>query len=237
MKLLSFIPNTLTFLNLFFGCIAVFYGFNGDLKSLAIFVLLGMLCDFFDGFFARLLNVKSQLGVQLDSLSDLVTFGLSSSVVIFILLSKSLYVIESDIDSPIRLIPYLSFLITIASSYRLAKFNLEINDSYFRGLPTPANALLIVFLPFMLENQFLNHFYYLLENTFFLIFILLISSYLLISDIEIPSLKIKRFFSKKNKFLYLFLIISTSLLIGFKLAAFPIIIVIYVFLGLLRIKF
>ena len=131
MKFLSILPNTLTFLNLFFGCIAVVCGLNGDLKSLALFVFLGMLCDFFDGFTARLLNIKSKIGAQLDSFSDLVTFGFSSSVVMFILLSDSSFIIDSSPDSYIKLIPYLSFLITISSSYRLANFNLESNDSYF----------------------------------------------------------------------------------------------------------
>jgi len=237
MKFLWFLPNTFTFLNLFFGCVAVVIGLNGDLDGLAVFVLFGLVCDFLDGFFARILNVKSKLGVQLDSLSDLVTFGLTSSIVMFSLLSNSTYINDSNPDSYIKLIPYLSFLIIIASSYRLAKFNLDNNDSYFKGLPTPANALMIVFLPYFFENHLFSNYVVFLENSFNLIFIIIISSYLLISNLEMPSLKLKGFFTTRNKSRDLFLIISGSLLIGFKLAAFPIIIIIYILLSLFRVKF
>lgn len=236
MKLLSLIPNTLTFLNLFFGCIAIVYGLNGDLESLALFVFLGMLCDFFDGFSARLLNVKSKIGAQLDSFSDLVTFGLSSSVVMFILLSNSSYVIDNSSDSYIKLIPYLSFLITISSSYRLANFNLQSNDSYFIGLPTPANALLIVCLPSLFENIILIQYVELIDNTIFLLIIVILSSFLLICDIKMFSLKIKKLNFRTKKFLFFFISCFLVLLIIFKLAVFPVIILIYIFINLFRIK-
>ena len=237
MKFFWFLPNTFTFLNLFFGCVAVVLGLNGDIDGLAAFVLLGLVCDFLDGFFARMLNVKSKLGVQLDSLSDLVTFGLTSSIVMFTLLSNSTFINESNPNSYIKLIPYLSFLITIASSYRLAKFNLDNNDSCFKGLPTPGNALMIVFLPFLFENHLFSQHIELLESTFFLLFIIIISSYLLISSLEMPSFKFKGILFVRNKFKDLFVITSIGLIIGFKLAAFPIIIIIYIVLSLFRIKF
>lgn len=236
MKLLSLIPNTLTFLNLFFGCIAIVYGLNGDLRTLAFFVFIGMLCDFFDGFFARLLNVNSKIGAQLDSFSDLVTFGLSSSVVMFILLSNSSFIIDSSSDSYIRLIPYLSFLITISSSYRLANFNLESNNSYFIGLPTPANALLIVFLPFLFENRIVIQYVELINSTIFLLIIVIISSYLLVCDVKMFSLKIKKFNFRTKKFLFIFISLFLLLFMIFKLAAFPLIILIYIFINLFRIK-
>ena len=236
MKLFSLIPNTLTFLNLFFGCIAIVYGLNGDLESLALFVFLGMLCDFCDGFSARLLNVKSKIGAQLDSFSDLVTFGLSSSVVMFILLSNSSYVIDNSSDSYIKLIPYLSFLITISSSYRLANFNLQSNDSYFIGLPTPANALLIVCLPSLFENIIVIQYVELIDNTIFLLIIVILSSFLLICDIKMFSLKIKKLNFRTKKFLFFFISCFLVLLIIFKLAVFPVIILIYIFINLFRIK-
>ena len=96
MKIFNFVPNFLTLSNLFFGCIAVVYGVMGDLEKLALFVSLGLVCDFFDGFFARLLKVDSKLGVQLDSLSDLITFGLTSSIVMLNLIGSSAYVIENS---------------------------------------------------------------------------------------------------------------------------------------------
>ena len=242
MKFVKFIPNLFTFLNLFFGCVAIVQGLKGDLFLLAIFVLLGIVCDFFDGFFARILKVNSQLGVQLDSLSDLVTFGITPSLVMFSYLSNSDFILENSSHNLIKFIPYLSFIITIASSYRLAKFNLDNSLNHFKGLPTPANALLIVFLPYVFEIDFLSNYVTFLENSFNLIFIIIISSYLLISNLEMPSLKLKGFFTTRNNFngfnnRDIFLIISGSFLIGFKLAAFPIIIIIYILLSLFRIKF
>ncbi len=236
MKLLSLLPNTLTFLNLFFGCIAVVYGLNGDLKSLALFVFLGLLCDFFDGFTARLLNVKSKIGAQLDSFSDLVTFGLTSSVVMFILLSNSSYIIDSSSDSYMQLIPYLSFLITISSSYRLASFNLDSNDTYFIGLPTPANALMIVFLPFLFENRIVIEYVQLLDSTIFLLIIVILSSYLLVCNVKMFSLKIKKINLRTKKFLFVFILSFLLLYMIFNLAVFPIIILIYIFMSLLKIK-
>lgn len=236
MKLLSLLPNALTFLNLFFGCIAVVYGLNGDLKSLALFVFLGMLCDFFDGFTARLLNIKSKIGAQLDSFSDLVTFGFSSSVVMFILLSNSSFITDSSPDSYIKLIPYISFLITISSSYRLANFNLESNDSYFTGLPTPANALLIVFLPFLFENRIITEYVHIKDSTTFLLIIVMLSSYLLVCNIKMFSIKIRKFNFRTKKLLFIFLFSFLFLYMMLKLAVFPIIILIYIFINLLRIK-
>ena len=236
MKLLFLLPNALTFLNLFFGCIAVVYGLNGDLKSLALFVFLGMLCDFFDGFTARLLNIKSKIGAQLDSFSDLVTFGFSSSVVMFILLSNSSFITDSSPDSYIKLIPYLSFLITISSSYRLANFNLESNDSYFIGLPTPANALLIVFLPFLFENRIITEYVHIKDSTTFLLIIVMLSSYLLVCNIKMFSIKIRKFNFRTKKLLFIFLFSFLFLYMILKLAVFPIIILIYIFINLLRIK-
>ena len=95
MKLFSFIPNAFTLLNLFFGCVAVVLGLSGNLEYLLLFVVLGLVCDFLDGFFARLLKVNSTLGVQLDSLSDLVSFGMTSSVVMFLLIQKSERVLDN----------------------------------------------------------------------------------------------------------------------------------------------
>ena len=238
MKFLWFLPNTFTFLNLFFGCVAVVLGLNGDLEALAVFVLLGLVCDFLDGFFARMLNVKSRLGVQLDSLSDIVSFGLTSSIVIFVLLKKSNYIIDNgESNLYLQLIPYSSFLITIASSYRLAKFNLSSTDSFFIGLPTPANALFIVFLPFLFKNNIIFPGSDLLNNTFFLLFVLLLSSYLLICNLKMFSFKNINFSIKDNVSFNLFIITALCLIIAYSFAAFPLIIAIYILVNLLGIKF
>jgi CDP-diacylglycerol--serine O-phosphatidyltransferase len=236
MNLLSFIPNTFTFLNLFFGCIGVIYGLNGDFKSLAMFVFIGMLCDFFDGFSARLLNVKSKFGAQLDSFSDLITFGFTSGIVMYILLSNTSIVDNSSPDSPYKLIPYFSFLITISASYRLASFNLNSDDSYFTGLPTPANALLVVFLPFLLENEIILKYAVLTNNVIFLLFTVILSSFLMNCNVKMFSLKIKNFTTRTIVFLIFFLILSILMYLIFNLAAFPLIIIIYILINLFGIK-
>ncbi|MAV81058.1 MAG: hypothetical protein CMD12_03670 [Flavobacteriales bacterium] len=236
MKALWFLPNALTFLNLFFGCIGIVYGINGDLETLSFFILLGALCDFFDGFFARLLNVQGSIGTHLDSFADLITFGMSPAVVIFNLLEKSNYV-TSNTTIFSNYIPFLSFLIVVSSSYRLAKFNLQNNSSFFHGLPTPANAVLIVFLPYLLNHELLNGISGLIDSTIFLISLIMVSSILLISNFELPKLKgfdsIKAFNLKRE----IFILISISLLFTLKFAAFPLIIILYLTVGLLRIKF
>lgn len=236
MKALWFLPNTLTFLNLFFGCVGVVYGINGDLETLSVFILMGALCDFFDGFFARLLNIEESIGTQLDSFADLITFGMSPAIVIFNLLEKSNYV-TSNISNISTYIPFLSFLIVISSSYRLAKFNLQNNNSFFRGLPTPANAILIVFLPYLFNHELLNGISGLINSTIFLIFLIMVSSILLISNFELPKLRefqnIKAFNLKRE----LFILISISLFFSLEFAAFSLIVMLYLTIGLLRIKF
>ena len=238
MKFAKFIPNLFTFLNLFFGCVAIIQGLKGDLFLLAIFVLLGVVCDFFDGFFARILKVNSQLGVQLDSLSDLVTFGITPSIVMFSYLSNSDFILENSSHNLVKFVPYLSFIITIASSYRLAKFNLDNSLNHFKGLPTPANALFIVFLPFFFELEFISNYSNLLENTVFLLIIIFFFSYLLISNIEMPSFKVSlsEFFIKNKILKSLFILFSIGLLSWLSLGGFSPLILAYIVLGFLRIK-
>ena len=236
MKILWFLPNLLTFLNLFFGCVGTVYGLNGDIKTLSIFILLGAICDFFDGFFARLLSVESSIGIQLDSFSDLVTFGISPAVVIFDLLEKSNYV-TINITSFSNYIPFLSFLIVVSSSYRLAKFNLQHNSSFFHGLPTPANAIFIVFLPYLFDHELLNGVSGLIDSTIFLICLIMVSSILLISKFELPKLKGLKSMKVFNLKRVIFILISILLFFSLKLAAFPLFIMLYLSIGLLRIKF
>ena len=231
MKLFNFVPNFLTLTNLFFGCIAVVFGVMGDLEKLALFVSLGLICDFFDGFFARLLKVDNKLGVQLDSLSDLVTFGLTSSIVILNIIGSSPFVIENSSNFIISLSPYLAFLITLSSSYRLAKFNVSSIGTGFTGLPTPANAILIVFLPQFIERFQLELIF---ENIFILIVLVFLSSFLLISNINMFSLKINNLKFNQNKALYVLFFLSVILFASLGLASLPVIITIYIILNLLR---
>ena len=139
------IPNAITCANLFSGCIGIVFAFKGEQEVAAYFVLLSGLFDFFDGMVARLLNVKSEIGKQLDSLADMVSFGFLPGVVMFQLLMLS--------DYSSAYLPYLGFLITVFSALRLAKFNIDERQTEdFIGLNTPKNTLFIVSLPFIAHD-------------------------------------------------------------------------------------
>ena len=160
------IPNMVTLLNLFSGCIALIFTVYGNFVAAAIFVFIGIFFDFFDGLLARKLNVQSPLGIQLDSLADLVTSGVVPGVIVFKLISLTVdapdYSEYNDSWNSIfhwqgfkmSLVPLIGLFIPLASAYRLAKFNLdEDQQTYFKGLPVPANTLLILSLPLILEYQ------------------------------------------------------------------------------------
>ena len=208
-----------------------------SLDLAAIFVFFGILFDFLDGFAARMLKVTSDIGVQLDSLADMVTSGLVPGIVMFQLLSmaqKNGWNLDLfGMHTEVGLLPLFGFLITLASAYRLANFNVDENQvSSFRGLPTPANTLLILSLPLILfyqNNDFLND---LILNQWFLIGITLLSVFLLNSKIELFALKFQGTSFKENGVKYLFLIGSLVLIITLKFLAIPLIIAFYILTSL-----
>lgn len=229
------IPNIITLLNVFCGCVATVFAVLNNLEMAAFFVFLGIFFDFFDGLAARALKVKSELGLQLDSLADVITSGLVPGIVMFQLLNMSYsggWNIGLHLDSAtpdIPLIPFFGFLITLASAYRLAKFNLDENQvSSFVGLPTPANALLILSFPLILfyhNNDYLNA---IILNKWFLIGTTLLSSYLLNAKIGLFALKFKNWSFKDNALRYIFITVSFVLVLTLKYMAIPGIIAFYV---------
>lgn len=242
----KYIPNALTLLNLFCGSIAVVFAVNDNYVAASFFVFLGIFFDFFDGFFARKFNVQGPLGVQLDSLADIVTSGLVPGIIMFKLLSLSInkpeYLSMSDEwNSALHfggvsssLIPFLGFCITLASAYRLAKFNLdEDQQSYFKGLPTPANTLLIISIPLIMEFQNSDLMNAIILNKWFLIGLTILSSYLLNSNIKLFALKFKKYGFKANASRYVFIMLCIILLILLQFAAIPIIILLYIGMSLL----
>ncbi len=246
MTLKKHIPNIVTLLNLFCGSIAVIFAVNNNYVAAAIFVFLGIFFDFFDGLLARKLNVQSPLGIQLDSLADMVTSGLVPGIVMFKLLSMAVdtpYFIEStdDWDSAIHWagfqvswLPLIGLFITLASAYRLAKFNIdEDQQTYFKGLPTPANALLIISLPLIMEFQDSDLINAMILNKWVLIVLTLVSCYLLNSNIKLFALKFKNFSFKDNAVRYIFLILTLVLLVLLQFAAIPVIIFTYIVLSLI----
>ena len=247
------IPNILTLTNLFCGILAIKVGFSEHYYLAGFFVIIGAFFDFFDGFAARLLKVQGELGKHLDSLADMVTFGVAPGVVIYSFLSS--FIEDSYI-------PYISFVIPLLSAVRLAKFNLDSNQSdKFIGLPTPANALFFVFIPlvFVLESlgwdyptvlTHMNGDYvsrplvtYSLSTSetlkYFIIVGILLFSYLLNAPIEMIALKFKSFGWKGNEIRFVFLalclvIISVSLLISSVFVSVPIIILLYIILSIIN---
>lgn len=235
------IPNFITLLNLLSGCVAVVFAVLNRLEIAAVFVFLGIFFDFLDGLVARLLGVQSEIGVQLDSLADMVTSGLVPGIVMFQLLNMSHTggwghgFLDTDIDA--GYISFFGFLITLASAYRLANFNVDENQvSSFSGLPTPANALLILSLPLILlyhNNDALNS---LILNPWFLIILTVLSAFLLNSRIKLFALKFKNWSFKDNAIRYLFLIGSLVLLLTLRFLAIPVIVTMYILMSLMQKK-
>ncbi len=233
----QYIPNALTLLNLFCGSIAVIFAVNDNFTAAALFVFLGIFFDFFDGFAARKLNVQSELGLQLDSLADVVTSGLVPGIIMF----KLLEIVESDwgeVDLSegfgMPLLPLLGLSITLASAYRLAKFNIDTEQqSFFKGLPTPANTLLIISLPLILEFQNSDVINKIILNKWFLIGLTIFSCWILTSNIKLFALKFKDYSFKSNATRYIFIILCLVLLIVLHFAAIPVIILLYIGMSML----
>jgi len=241
------LPNLLTLLNLFCGAIAVLFAVQSHFVTASLFVFFGVFFDFFDGFVARKLKVQSELGLQLDSLADMITCGLVPGIVMFKLIANAVSTTSVEsVDSwnssiPLHdlqssFLPLFGLLITLASAYRLATFNIdEDQQTYFKGLPTPANTLLIISLPLILEFQNSNMVATFILNPWFLIGLTLLSCYLLNSKIKLFALKFKDWSFRPNAIRYSFVLLSLVLLIVFHFVAIPLIILLYIGLSLLDI--
>ena len=235
MSIKKHIPNAITLLNLLAGLFALIHAFNGNYNEAFSLVCLGIFFDFWDGFFARIWKVQSPIGLQLDSLADMVTSGVVPGLVMYKMLgdiqeNQSQYNLTED-TYYMGVVPYLGFLITLASCYRLAKFNVDTRQTdSFIGLPTPANALLIMSIPMI---QFHSEFEWLvdfLSNPYVLVGVTVLSSYLLNAEIPLFSLKVKSFSWEKYKMQVVYMIISVILIAIFEFIAIPIIILLYVIL-------
>ena len=227
----AFVPNFITLLNLLSGGIAVIFAVKGDLSTAALFVFFGIFFDFFDGFLARKLNVSSEMGLQLDSLADLVTSGLAPALVLVNLIELSILP-SQDANC---FLPYLGLLVLLCSAYRLAKFNISNEQSqFFIGLPTPANALLIMSLPLVLDYQNSDSYNALILNPFFLVVVTLLSSFLLNAPVKLIALKFKTWNFSENASKYTLIIFSLVALILFKFAGIPLIIIFYIMLSLIN---
>lgn len=221
------IPNSITCCNLISGCIATGAAFHGNYVWAITLIIIGAIFDFFDGMSARLLKVSSPIGKELDSLADVVTFGVAPSAMIFYLFTEVTYPAFME---PLRsFMPYTAFLMAAFSALRLAKFNLDTRQtSSFIGLPTPANALfwgslIVGNYSFLVSEKF---------NAFFLFFFMLLFCFLLVAEIPLFALKFKNLSWKENKIKFIFVITCIPIFIFLKYSCFAAIIAWYILLSL-----
>ncbi len=240
------LPSFFTSLGLISGCLSVVFATSyGNLTLAGYFILIAAFFDFLDGMVARLVNNVSEFGKQLDSLADVVSFGVAPAMILCRLLLLS-YVRSSpganfDVihPAPLELIVIFSaFLVAAFSALRLAKFNLDpAQVKNFRGLPTPANAIFIAALGFAAESSNDIPASDIIFTRGFLLTVVVLSCYLLVSNISMFSLKFSSYKIKPNLLRYLFLLLSVILLAVFKLPGLAPVIVLYILLSLLNNRF
>ena len=220
------IPNTITLLNQFSGIIACIFAYNSRFDLALLFVLIGATLDFMDGAMARLLGVSSPLGKELDSLADVITFGLVPGMIAFRLLAPLAEVWVY--------LPYLGFLITLFSTYRLGKFNIdERQTTSFIGLATPANAIFWLGLAYGYQTLLST------MSPWVIVVAVVVSSYLLVCELPMFSFKFHNFGWADNRIRYIFIIGAIVMAIVLFKQSLPIIILWYVLLsvvGALTIK-
>lgn len=220
--MIKHLPNFLTICNLLCGCVGIVFVFNGNLYFATYLIWLAAVFDFFDGFVARWLNAYSNIGKELDSLADMITCGALPGFIMFQLLSEAF---------PKSYWPYVAFLITAFSALRLAKFNVDTRQSdSFIGLPTPANALFISALPFVIIGE--SSIAMFLSNGYTLLIITVLFALLLVAELRLFALKFKNMTWQDNKIRFIFLVLSLLLIAFLQITAIPIVIILYIVLSI-----
>lgn len=230
-RITSHIPNTLTCLNLFSGCLACVMAFEANYEWALAFIVFSAIFDFFDGMMARLLDAHSVIGKDLDSLADDVSFGVAPSLIVFSLFKEMDYpgIMEGAADY----FPYLAFLLSVFSALRLAKFNNDTRQtSSFVGLPVPANALFWASLVTGAHDWLVSG----SLHPVYLLVLVGLFSWLLVSEIPMFSLKFKNLSWKENKVSFIFLLICIPLLLFLGICSFAAIIIWYILLSVITKK-
>ena len=235
MKIKKHIPNLITLGNLFCGTIATIYAVQADFVFAGLFVILGIVFDFFDGFAARLFNVSGELGKQLDSLADMVTSGVVPGIIMLKLIElNTMNVSNSFFGNSILGISLVGLVLTLGACYRLATFNIDKRQSdSFIGLPTPAMSLFVISLPLIQEYSNIEFALNLITNNYFLITITILLTYLMNAQLPLFSLKFKDYSVKNNLIKYVFLIASLLMIIFLQYISIPLIIIVYVVLSVI----
>jgi len=226
------LPNAITCANLFSGCVGIVLAFNGELVAAAYAIFLSAIFDFFDGLASRVLKSFSGIGKDLDSLADMVSFGVLPAVIMY-----QIFLQTHQIEKVSSWLNFIAFLIPVFSALRLAKFNVDTRQAEnFIGLPTPANAILIASFPMIIDHH--NRFYTpFLSNPYVLPVFVIVMCTLLVLEMPMMSLKFKNSDFNQNIYRYLLLLFSAILILFFKFAAVPVIILIYVILSIIQFKF
>lgn len=223
------IPNAITCLNLFSGCVAIVYGYEGSYLTAALFIALAAVFDFLDGMAARVLKAYSPMGKELDSLADLISFGVAPGIMAY-----SYLFTQSIISDNPTFLAWAGFLIPVFSALRLAKFNLDDRQATsFLGLPTPANGLFWAFCFASSFELFLDVDF----NPILIVLGILVSCGLLVSEIPMFSLKFKHLKIKGNRLRYLYLLGSLILVVFLRENAIAPSILWYILLSVLNIGF
>jgi len=232
--MIKHIPNLLTICNLICGCIAISFCFGGTLNYLitgSYFVYAAAIFDFFDGFAARVLKAYSPIGKQLDSLADMVTFGVAPSFFIFQIMNLAL----KNTNLETSLIINIAFLTAVFSALRLAKFNIdESQTTYFIGVPTPINGIMLVSFTSLIKMFHNTNIEQLILMPAFLIALLVASSLMMVAPLKMLSFKFANYSFASNKFRYFLIASAAIILLKYNVAGFTLVYLLYVLLSVLE---
>jgi len=224
------LPNAITCCNLFSGCIGIVFTFQENLIYAAYAIFLAAIFDFFDGFASRVLQSYSGIGKDLDSLADMVSFGVLPSAIMY-----ELFLQAPPVHNLSPYLNFIAFLIPVFSALRLAKFNVDTRQAEsFIGLPTPANAILIASFPLIMEQH--SNFSRYILNSYGLCIFTIVMCGLLVAELPLMSLKFKSRDFQENIYRYLLLLFSAILILFFKFAAVPVVILFYIALSIVQFK-
>jgi CDP-diacylglycerol--serine O-phosphatidyltransferase len=237
MRIKNNIPNLVTLLNLICGSIAIFLVFSDKMTLASWFIISAAIFDFLDGMVARMLHAKSDIGGQLDSLADVISFGLAPSAIMYRLISGSPGIPDWSLGN-MPLLPFVALLLACGGAYRLAKFNTDPGQvSEFKGLPIPATGLFIAALPLIIsqnaQSENLTRF---LQNHYLLLAIIIFLSWIMVSNIPMISLKFKNLKWKENISRFILLGAAPVLIIFFRYSAVPMIIFLYIVISVVSLS-
>lgn len=233
-KFFGFVPNTITSLNVLSGSLSIIFALEGNMVAAGFLILAAAVFDFFDGMSARLLGAYSDMGKELDSLADVISFGLAPATIAHVMVRKT-FLPCTDLayaSAGQLFLVFFPFIITVFSALRLAKFNIDTRQTEsFIGLATPANAMVWASFPIILFYQPQSFLAGIIVNTWFLLALSLVMSLLLVAELPMFSLKFKNLSWATNKVRFLFLAVNLALLVLFKIAGIPLIILWYILLS------